>query len=1262
MDNQYKFQKLTPFTNVDMGVYENAMEYIFANNDVRNIAISGAYGAGKSSMIESYKKKNPSKKFIHISLAHFVSEKADVEKEDENKAEDNNNYQIVAALEGKIINQLVHQIEPEEILQTNFRVKKDLDTKKILHVTILITVFIAITCFLRFKNVWDNMINGFSIQFLRKLFYFTTVKEVEFLLGAIALFILARLIYELIKLQKTTKLFKKLNLQGNEIEIFEESKDSYFDKYLNEVLYLFEHAKVDGIVFEDIDRYDTNLIFEKLREINYLLNQRSDMNIGTNASRVIRFFYLLRDDIFISKDRTKFFDFILPIVPVVDASNAYDQFIKHFKQGNLLQLFDTDFLQGLSLYVDDMRILKNIYNEFVIYHEQFRTTSTEQNNNKLLAMITYKNLFPRDFGALQAGTGYVHTLFEYKDAFKQDEIKRLHKEIDKLVAENKEINSELCKDLEELNAIYFSVDGQIKVGGKVESDFGSRKAFVHAILTAQNISKYIIYHSRWENTSIDSEKKSMEQNADYIKRKQLISKRSNSVIQKNSDKVVELKRRIEKIEQAYLRDIISPENENIIFSVNYVNALSEEEGFYEIKRSSYFALIKFLIRNGYIDETYPDYMTYFYADSITANDKIFLRSITDKRAKSYDYKLNNVELVISRMRKIDFNEAEALNYEVLEQLLSDKERYNAYLQQFFYNIWNNEPVEFVAGFLLREKARASFVKEFNKFGDEACEWILSIEEIALESKRQYIVDTLCVSSDETILANNFYHDITMYIENDADFLALSNVNEELIKNGLNILDVKFSNINFESANENLLQYVYNNCLYYINLELIQKILKHFYGIADTSDFLCGNLTHILSKEDEPLCKYVKENIDTYLEMLLANTEETYDTEAVIVFVLNNEDVSNERKKVYLASSNTRIQYLSLINDSLLWNDILDQDKIEQNESNLYDYYFLSGNGMDDRLVKYINSFAISPIEQTNEIEEKYGEESTDKLFLDIIRCSGINDDKYASMICTFGLACSVFDEKEIAPEKMDILITNNILEMNLSILESIRKNYPEKCITYIIKRIRDYVEMLDEKSFSSTELMQLLDTNIDDEIKLQLLQYETKPISIKDKSYSAKIQSYILKNLYCESDLVFLVQWYPKNRNQIRECILEIAIASIQHIIEHSYKVHVDLFQHLVQSDKVEVEDKKELLANHIKLGMEQSSVKVALQHIGLLEYLYLLDGKRPKIPVTDANEKLLMVLQEKQWISSYEPDKEDPSYYNTFGKMVRNKKKNKRI
>jgi len=161
----------------------------------------------------------------------------------------------------------------------------------------------------------------------------------------------------------------------------------------------------------------------------------------------------LRDDIFLSKDRTKFFDFILPVVPIVDASNAYDKFIEHFKDGNIFQLFDEKFMQGLSLYVDDMRLLKNIYNEFIIYYNRLKKSSTEQNPNKLLAMITYKNIFPRDFADLQISQGYVYTLFDKKEEFQNNEIAKIQHLIEEYEDEIIHLEKEVCSDINELDAM-----------------------------------------------------------------------------------------------------------------------------------------------------------------------------------------------------------------------------------------------------------------------------------------------------------------------------------------------------------------------------------------------------------------------------------------------------------------------------------------------------------------------------------------------------------------------------------------------------------------------------------------------------------------------------------------------------------------------------------------------------------------------------------------------------------------------------------------
>ena len=390
----YHFERLTPIDDMDLNVYEEAIDFVFNNSDIKNVAISGAYSAGKSSVLASYKKKHSKLKFLHISLAHFQSPN----QEDETEVKE-------SVLEGKILNQLIHQISSEKIPQTNFRVKKKINEKNIKQMTFVIVMFFILTLYFRYYDIWKNYVNNLPNNWFKSLLGVSTHQYALVVGGLLMVASVSFAVYGLISVQKNRNIFRKLNLKGNEIEIFGESDDSYFDKYLNEVLYLFENADADVIVFEDMDRFNANKIFERLREVNTLVN----IHLQKEGKQVLRFFYLLRDDIFVSKDRTKFFDYIIPIVPVVDGSNSYDQFISHLKKGGIFEKFNESFLQGLSLYIDDMRLLKNIYNEFVIYFN--RLNITELDCNKMLAIIAYKNLFPRDFADLQLNRGFVYTLF-----------------------------------------------------------------------------------------------------------------------------------------------------------------------------------------------------------------------------------------------------------------------------------------------------------------------------------------------------------------------------------------------------------------------------------------------------------------------------------------------------------------------------------------------------------------------------------------------------------------------------------------------------------------------------------------------------------------------------------------------------------------------------------------------------------------------------------------------------------------------------------
>jgi hypothetical protein len=140
MDNKYHFSKLPPVNDVDISVYEEAIDFIFNNSDIKNVAISGAYSAGKSSVLESYKAKHTNLLFAHISLAHFRTPEQEDPESDKPVKE--------SILEGKILNQLIHQIPAEKIPQTSFRVKKGVSPRSLILSTIFISLFIGSIGFL----------------------------------------------------------------------------------------------------------------------------------------------------------------------------------------------------------------------------------------------------------------------------------------------------------------------------------------------------------------------------------------------------------------------------------------------------------------------------------------------------------------------------------------------------------------------------------------------------------------------------------------------------------------------------------------------------------------------------------------------------------------------------------------------------------------------------------------------------------------------------------------------------------------------------------------------------------------------------------------------------------------------------------------------------------------------------------------------------------------------------------------------------------
>lgn len=204
-------------------------------------------------------------------------------------------------------------------------------------------------------------------------------------------------------------------------------ENSYFDEYLDEIVYFFQTTRTQVAIFEDLDRFKDPHIFQTLRELNTVLNNSEQIR-----SRPIKFVYAVRDSIFEklevetddeqvdsaairasiletapSANRTKFFDLVIPMVPFITHRSARDLVAAEF--AGAAQHPSTELVNLVGAFLTDMRLIRNIRNEFEIYRASVLGANGLKGLtvDRLFAMMVYKNLHLDDFEAIRLGTSAI---------------------------------------------------------------------------------------------------------------------------------------------------------------------------------------------------------------------------------------------------------------------------------------------------------------------------------------------------------------------------------------------------------------------------------------------------------------------------------------------------------------------------------------------------------------------------------------------------------------------------------------------------------------------------------------------------------------------------------------------------------------------------------------------------------------------------------------------------------------------------------------
>lgn len=1164
------FQFLTPSKNAEkIKVYCNALNEALEHEDVKNIAISGSYGAGKSSFIKTfeYKNKDSKYKFLDISLAAFKKEDKDI-----------------SLVEKSILQQIFYKVEQGDVPRSRFKRISTIEWIKIKSAIIVLFLF-------SFFILNDSMI-------MKNIPYISDMIFIPFLILILGTFFISKSLIE----NYGGITLEKLNLQNLEIKTNKEDEASLLNKYLDEILYFFSNTSYNTVVFQDLDRFDNIEIFTKLRELNNFLNNSEQVK---KKHKKIVFLYAIKDDMFRDGDaRTKFFDFMIPIIPYINSSTSYDKLLEFFKDDlasnnkftkeKEKEKFE-DFLRGIALYIKDMRLLKNIYNEYIIYDEKIGNKLDKTN---LLAMIVYKNFYPEDFNMLHKDEGIVFNIFKNKNRFIKELDDGYNQEVENLTTQIKYIENEQHSDIQELRMVYIYKIIQ-KLGSIPQNQISIDNKTInisHAILDDNfksiQVSQNIKLINQYQSFKFsDIEKEVNEQS--YSDRETFILEKFDGTIKKLYQKIEAIKDKQKLLQRQSIKQLCTITHAKNLLS----RYLKKKE------------LLQFLIFNGYLEENYYLYLSYSFNKSLTSSDTEFLKSVINNNNLDFDYKLTNLKELMNKLRVNEFEKHSILNYDLIDFLINNKTDYKEQYETAFELLSNEseESIKFIFAYIDFLPEMNSFISEISHHWTGVWQYLYDDSPIAHRNLEKYFYLFLYNLNTEQLAKINENNTLAKFISCLTSLKDLVAEDNKKFQQLISALDIKFCSLVESISNKPLFAYIYDNNNYILNQLMIEQIIYTKYVVkSDIEEELHRKHLTIIKALDQQkkLIQNIENNISLYINDIFLQIESNRnESEETIIWLLNNDKLNLEEKTKIIDKQDTIIEDISKIEEQEVLDTLFEKNKIKPVWENIGWYYNLT-KSLNKVLIGYLNIQKNADELSKIKINTNYCDEhkSFDTQILeDILTTNDFDINSYKVLIKANGYPYEFVDINNLSEDKIDLLIENGNLQLTTSNIANLIEHSHSKHIILIEKQFNIFVKNLNDclPLLSETDFIKLFESsNIIDEEKLHFIEC----LEIESLSIDKKL-ALILSNLYF------------KNKKAMSKSLL--------------YKIITQL----------PTDNKLEVLVSQLAYKVEEfecSEINELLSFIGSRYSELCAIGAYMKIDNNQNNKILIKILYEKNCISSY--------------------------
>lgn len=613
---------------------------------VRNIAITGGYGAGKSSFIQTFASEHTEYKYCFVSLAAFNSAQGGYPEKETGGSSDSISKESIEQIEATIVQQLLYSVEGKTVPQTRH--------KRIIHISKLwaslysVLALATVLALVRLFGLPKDLVH------LSKEFPVSQILESNLLYAAAILLLVAFLV-----IRKAAIAVLGFNLQGLTVKgvaMAPASISSVLHKQVDEIVYLFERSKIDVVFIEDLDRFSDARPFTRLREINFIVNTSPAIR------RPIHFVYLIRDDLFSAEDGVKFFDYVLPIISVINTDNSRQMMINVMEERKWAATSRPSdaLIEAVCYYVDDMRQLLNIVNEYDLFR-RVAGGNEYLSVDKMFGAVVAKCLYPREYSRLLKGEGPIYNMIKSYIPWSASRNLAGTAEIAALEAEIEGYNTGLSRSEREYRALAWMAASDHEQAYELETitipsgEVLGFAAFVNRESVVSILEQNVLLSLNFQHfgtRSVES-KRLIGEGAGSL-RARIASAREVANGAHRRLSILRGKLADERV-SALSQAIVYPEFANYVSTLEGANALGP---------------LPYLVSSGVLGEDYFDYSGFFYEGSVSRSDKVVILRIKAGELLSVDTRLDNPVEVLKRLTVADLRAGRALITSLAERVFN----------------------------------------------------------------------------------------------------------------------------------------------------------------------------------------------------------------------------------------------------------------------------------------------------------------------------------------------------------------------------------------------------------------------------------------------------------------------------------------------------------------------------------------------------------------------------------------------------------------